>query len=401
MSGDSSDDTEPLPVLRVPADGIPDVIDEPSRLRAAVEELATGLGPVAIDAERASGHRYGQRAFLFQLRRAGAGTFLVDANSLTDLTPLAAALREPEWILHAATQDLPCLAERDIRPTRLFDTELAARLLGMPRVGLASLTEDLLGIGLAKGHGAADWSKRPLPESWRAYAALDVELLAELREILTAQLEQRGRWEWAAEEFAYLTAWTPRPKADPWRRMSGVAKLPDSRSLAIARELWAARERAAEAADKPPSRVMSDAAILAAARTQPTSLQSLRAMREFARHGRRISLWWQAVERAQQLAEAELPPRRVEEIPPPQRSWERRDPVAAARLSAVRAAISQRADELAIPAEVLVSPDPIRALVWHSTGPVPVEEVRRRLTELGVRQWQQQQIADLITDELA
>jgi ribonuclease D len=180
----TEDSPPPLPVLREPADGVPDVVATPTALEQAAAAIAAGSGPVAIDAERASGHRYGQRAFLVQLRRTGSGTSLVDPAALSDLQPLARALSGTEWILHASTQDLPCLAELGLRPDALFDTEHAARLLGMPRVGLAGLTEDLLGVGLAKGHGAADWSQRPLPAEWLTYAALDVELLIPMRELL-------------------------------------------------------------------------------------------------------------------------------------------------------------------------------------------------------------------------
>src|SRR4030095_12945005 len=121
--------------------------------------------------------------------------------------PLATALAEGEWVLHAASQDLACLAELGMKPRRLFDTELAARLAGFERVGLAALTEQLLGFTLEKHHSAADWSTRPLPQAWLSYAALDVELLVELRDALAAELIAQGKDEWAAEEFAALVAW--------------------------------------------------------------------------------------------------------------------------------------------------------------------------------------------------
>ena len=111
-----------------------------------------------------------------------------------------------EWILHAASQDLPCLSELGMWPDRLFDTELAARLAGLPRVGLAAVIEQLLGFGLAKEHSAADWSTRPLPEPWLRYAALDVEVLTELREELIELLEADGKLEFAEQEFAAILA---------------------------------------------------------------------------------------------------------------------------------------------------------------------------------------------------
>jgi len=127
----------PTPLLS-PADGIPDVVADERTLVVAAQALADGTGPVAIDAERASGHRYGQHAYLVQLRREGAGTWIVDPVACPDLGPIAEAISGIEWVLHAATQDLPCLREVGLHPTALFDTELGARLAGLPRVGLGA-----------------------------------------------------------------------------------------------------------------------------------------------------------------------------------------------------------------------------------------------------------------------
>ena len=153
----SSDAPSSLPLLEAPADGVPDVIDTPRALQRAAEALAAGTGSVAVDAERASGFRYGQRAFLVQLRREGTGTLLIDPEPFDDLLPLNGALRGSEWVLHAATQDLPCLADLDMTPDALFDTELAARFLSYDRFGLAAVVGETVGVRLAKEHSAVDW----------------------------------------------------------------------------------------------------------------------------------------------------------------------------------------------------------------------------------------------------
>ncbi|HTA02884.1 MAG TPA: ribonuclease D, partial [Streptosporangiaceae bacterium] len=145
---------------------MPPLVDSADDLAAATAALGAGSGPVAVDAERASGFRYGHRAFLVQFRRQGAGTVLIDPVACPDLSALDAALADTEAVLHAASQDLPCLSELGFRPRRLFDTEVAGRLLGYPRVGLATMVESILGLGLEKTHSAADWSTRPLPEEW-------------------------------------------------------------------------------------------------------------------------------------------------------------------------------------------------------------------------------------------
>lgn len=199
-AADGPDQSGVVPLLE-PSDGVPEVVDTPERLAEVVRAFAGGTGPVAVDAERASGYRYGQRTYLVQLRRAGAGTAIVDPIALPDLSELGAALADVEWVLHAASQDLPGLAEQGLRPSTVFDTELAARLLGMERVGLAAVVAEVLGRGLAKEHSAVDWSTRPLPAEWLRYAALDVELLIELRDALAERLEAAGKTEWARQEF--------------------------------------------------------------------------------------------------------------------------------------------------------------------------------------------------------
>ena len=214
---------EAVPLLE-PRDGLPPLVTTASALAEAVTALGAGEGPVAVDAERASGYRYGHRAFLVQLRRRGAGTVLIDPIACPDLSALDAALAGSEAVLHAASQDLPCLAELGYRPRQLFDTELAGRLLGYPRVGLGVLVETVLGFTLEKGHAAADWSTRPLPTEWLRYAALDVEVLVELRDALAAELAEQGKTEWARQEFAAVLA--AEPPASPARPVAPHVRHP-------------------------------------------------------------------------------------------------------------------------------------------------------------------------------
>ena len=232
---------------------------------------AAGTGPVAVDAERASGYRYGQKAYLVQLRRAGAGTVLIDPIACPDLSGLDAALDGVEADLHAASQDLPCLAEVGYRPRLIFDTELAGRLLGYPRVALGTMLEEVLGYRLAKEHSAADWSVRPLSAEMLKYAALDVEVLTDLRDALAEQLDAQGKTEWARQEFAAIaSAPPPQPRPDPWRRTSGIHRVRSRRGLAVVRELFQARDAIAHEADLSPRRVLADQAIIEAARMEAT-----------------------------------------------------------------------------------------------------------------------------------
>jgi ribonuclease D len=364
--------------------------------------FAAGTGPVAVDAERASGFRYSQRAYLVQLRRAGAGTALVDPIPLgSDLSALAPALTGPEWVLHAANQDLACLAEVGLAPSKLFDTELAGRLAGLPRVGLGPLVEQMLGLSLEKGHGAADWSRRPLPEDWLVYAALDVEVLIELRDVLAALLAEQGKLEWALQEFeAVRTAPPPTPRAEPWRRTSGIHKLRKPRALAAARSLWEARDRLAAERDIAPGRVLPDAAIVEAAATGPESAQALAALPIFrGRAQRRLtSYWFAALDAAAKLDAAELPRTAPpSDGPPPVARWSDRDPDAAARLTAARAAVHAVHEQWSVPVENLLQPDLLRRLCW---SPPPDGDVAAALRAGGARHWQVDLLAELLEQAL-
>jgi ribonuclease D len=364
--------TEPeaTPLLS-PAGGVPKLSVSAAEIAAAAEVLSHGHGPFAVDAERASGFRYSNRAYLIQIRRDGAGTVLIDpvshgGDSLMVLQPVAEVLNADEWILHAADQDLPCLAEVGMRPPVLYDTELAGRLAGFDRVNLAAMVQRLLGLGLAKGHGAADWSQRPLPEAWLNYAALDVEVLIELRDAIAAVLAEQGKTDWAAEEFEYLrTFLTPPTRRDRWRRTSGIHRVRDRRGLAAIRELWTVRDRIARRRDVAPGRILPDSAIVEAALADPTSVDDLVALPVFGgRKQRRSATTWLAAIKA--ARENPDPPEKAEPAngPPPAVRWARRRPEAAARLDAVRAGLTDLSQQLWVPTENLISPELVRRLCW-------------------------------------
>lgn len=394
-----------VPLLE-PRDGVPPVVSAGEALDRATRALASGTGPVAVDAERASGFRYGQRAFLVQFRREGAGTVLIDPVTCPDLSGLDAALAPAEAVLHAAGQDLPCLDELGYRPRVLFDTELAGRLLGYPRVGLAALVEEVLGLRLAKGHGAEDWSTRPLPAGWLRYAALDVEVLVELRDALARQLEEQGKTEWAREEFAaVLAVRPPGPRPDPWRRTSGIHRVRTRRGLAVVRELWLERDAIARRRDLSPGRVLSDAAIIEAARAQPSNGGELTALPGFTGRGarRNVRSWVAAVRRARAQPETSLPASSgpAADGPPPAHRWPERDPAAARRLTAVRAVVLALAESLSVPAENVLHPDAVRRVAWKPPEPLTPEAVAAQLAGYGARPWQVEITAALIAAALS
>ncbi|MHA7155122.1 HRDC domain-containing protein [Arthrobacter sp. TMN-50] len=400
--GDGAPDqaaAEPLPLLSEPKDGVPLVIDTQAGLERAARALAQGTGPAGVDAERASGFRYGQRAFLVQIRREGSGTWLIDPEPFTDLRIIDEALEGVEWILHAASQDLPCLSELGMWPDRLFDTELAARIAGMPRVGLAAVIESLLGYTLAKEHSAADWSRRPLPEPWLRYAALDVEVLTELRRELIDLLTRDGKLDFAEQEFEHIRQTPPaEPRVDPWRRNSGLHQIRDRRQLAAVRQLWQEREDLAKNRDIAPGRLIPDSAILAAAKAMPATVPQLLGTSGF--HGRAAAReaprWLRCISDARsltELPELQLPTN----SPPPPRIWADKDLEAAARLATARPRLAAIAETLNLPIENLLTPDYLRRVAWRPPSDITLDSVSTALAELGARPWQVEKTAAVLT----
>ncbi|WP_407360516.1 ribonuclease D [Microbacterium sp. LBN7] len=373
------------------------VISDVEEFRAACAALAAGTGPVAVDVERASGFRYSQRAYLVQVFRRDAGVFLFDPPELGDFSPLQEAIGQAEWVFHAASQDLPSLRELHLEPPSIFDTELASRLLGHDRVGLAAVVEDTLGITLKKEHSASDWSTRPLPDSWLDYAALDVLHLIDVRDALVAELAEQEKTEFAAEEFAATLTRLPKPpREDPWRRLSGLHQVRGARNLAVARSLWQARETFAQEQDVSPGRLVPDRSLVAAVMANPQSKQALAGIKEFQGRASRTQLdrWWQAI--VDGRATEELPRERVpsDALPPP-RAWSDRNPEADARLKAARPVVEAVAEELGMPTENLLTPEFLRRVAWDAPGET-AEDIGGALSALGARPWQIAQTAQKI-----
>ncbi|HEY5840109.1 MAG TPA: ribonuclease D [Mycobacterium sp.] len=396
-AAEASSEPDPVP-LPAPADGVPAVSVYADEIASAADLLTSGHGPFAVDAERASGFRYSNRAYLIQIRRAGAGTVLIDPVShggdpLAVLRPLSDVLGTDEWVLHAADQDLPCLAEVGMRPPTLYDTELAGRLAGFDRVNLAAMVQRLLGLGLAKGHGAADWSKRPLPAAWLNYAALDVEVLLELREAVAGVLAEQGKSDWAAQEFEHVRTFEAQPtRRDRWRRTAGIHKVRNRRALAEVRQLWTARDNIARRRDIAPGRILPDSAIIDAAHADPKTIDELLKLPVFGgpKQRRSAQVWLDALAAGREDPD---PPHSSEPQngPPPAVRWSKRKPEAAARLEAARAGLGALSERVGIPTENLVAPELVRRLCWDWTpntdAAAAIEAVLR---DGGARAWQRE-----------
>lgn len=397
-----------LPLLAAPRNSEVVLIESTLALNEAIKGLEKAEGPFALDAERASGFKYFQSAYLIQIHRAGSPIYLVDPQAvLADhgaaaFSRLSELLATDEWVLHAASQDIPCLRELGINPVTLFDTELGSRLAGLSRVGLGAVTEHFLKIRLAKEHSAVDWSIRPLKADWLNYAALDVDVLLELRSSLLELLEEQGKLEWARQEFETVVAMAPKePKIDKWRGMSGLHQVRDTRLLAIARDLWLAREALAEKLDVSPGRLIPDSSIVSLALNPVKTKPELASSKSFSGRASRsyLDTWWLALSNA--LTTRDLP---VAKLPatgiPNHRTWPTRFPDADARLRSVRPAVAELAESLELPVENLLTPDYLRQVCFDPPEEVTGESVAEQLSQIGARKWQIEQVAEVIAKAL-
>ena len=416
MSEDKSTAVEEVPAaptsvpLLAPANGIPLVVDTDQKFAAALAQLTSGRGPFAVDAERASGYKYSARAYLIQIKREGGGLHLIDPIPFGPnhkyFQELNTLLQSDEVILHASTQDLPCLRELGINPKQLFDTELGGRIAGLPRVGLGPLLESLMEVSLAKEHSAVDWSQRPLPQDWLNYAALDVELLIELRNQMYTILESSKKLKWAIEEFqSIIDAPAPPPRVDPWRRTSGMHKIKKRDQLAIVRALWTVRAEIAQEVDIAQGRLLSDAAIIEIAtkavekpiKTKKDLEKVMRPIGLRARWFENTATWINAVTDALALPESQWPPVRTDsDSLPPIKIWRERFPERYAPLTHAKANIQLKANELVIPLENLITPEYVRRICWNS----PKSGVAAALADLGARQWQIEIVAPILESAL-
>ena len=395
-----------LPLLQAPRANVHFITDQ-TQLAEVVATLAASKGSIAIDAERASGFKYSQRAYLVQIRAANTDIFLIDPAASPEtvtskeFAELASLMKDREWILHAATQDLPCLNEIGLYPGAIFDTELAGRLSGQPRVGLGALTESLLHFRLAKEHSAADWSTRPLPDSWLNYAALDVDVLHELATEVETLLSEQGKLDWAKQEFDALMSFQPKPqKLDRWRGITGLHKVQDRSSLEIARQLWLTREALAQKMDVAPGRLIPDSSILVAATQKPKTKPELAAMKSFSGRASRsyLDTWWDAIQSAHKATDLPaLKPEKTDALPN-HRNWINKFPEADRRLKHAKASLIELSEKKLIPLENLLTPELLRQVSFAPPEQLSSITLAEKLGQLGARPWQIELTAELIVE---
>lgn len=315
---------------------------------------------VAIDTEGASFHRYVDRIYLLQLSTE-ARHAIIDPLRVETPSRLGALLesREVEVVFHDADYDLRLLhQDYGWRVTNIFDTRIAAQLLGVKAFGLAALLDEHFGVKLDKKHQRADWSMRPLTPDMLDYAAQDTMHLLGLRERLRDSLERKGRLHWAREEFTRLegTQWESEDPSASFLRLKGARDL-TRRELALLRELVTWRDGVARSLDRSTFRVVTNDVLLELARRSPRTMEELRSVKGIGRgilenRGHEIL---EAAARGRAVPDAELP--RFPKAP----RWDR-DPHFDERVARLKRVRDEVAADLALDPGVLCSRDRMEAV---------------------------------------
>lgn len=377
------------------------LVDNDAAFAAMVADLSTYPGAVALDTERASGYRYNQKAYLVQIRRTDSPIYLIDPLEISDFQPLAELINSCEWILHAGSNDLAQLAHLGLYPGRIWDTQIAAALLGQARLGLGAVTLELLGVELEKAYSNGDWSTRPLPVAWLEYAAYDVAFLQNIYEAQQKLMIAQHKQSIIAEEMALLIGAKDIPLVrdhESWQlKLSGVGKLSRNRQgLNIAGALWKEREKLAEKLDIPAYKIIADQVIIKVAQQPPRSIIDLKRVSGFK--GRHIKnhtqAFWRAVLKAK-ASDADLrskPPQKISSI-----ELERLKLLK----QAGRNAIAEVSKKERIAPEQLLSPAVFKQAVnTYKIGMLPAE-LSSVLTLSGARKWQVDLLAVTLSQAFA
>jgi ribonuclease D len=363
---------------------------------AAVAQFVEEIGrprELAVDTEGASFHRFVDRIYLIQLSTRDRHA-IIDPLPLAASAALGALLEDPEVeiVFHDADYDLRLLhQDYGWRVTNIFDTRISAQLLGLTAFGLGALLERTFGLKLDKKHQRADWSMRPLTPGMLDYAAQDTLHLLGLRDQMKEDLEQKGRWGWAQEEFQRLegTRWEPEEPGSAFFRVKGARDL-SRRELALLRELVVWRDAVALQLDRATFRVVANDVLLEIARTAPSNLAALGAIKGMPRGiveraGRDVL---EAVKRGLAVSDAQLP-----KFPRSAR-WDK-DPDFDAKVSKLKSVRDDAAKRLALDPGVLCSRERMETIA---------RALPRSTDELaaipGLRKWQVAEMGDQFVEAL-
>jgi ribonuclease D len=369
-----------------------DYLDTPERVSRWLSSLG-GSKLVALDTEGASFHRFVDRIYLLQISTRER-TAVIDPLPIGRPRELGALIEDPavEIVFHDADYDLRLLQQDYGWQVRnVFDTRVSAQLLGIKAFGLAALLEQFFSIRLDKKHQRADWSMRPLTTDMLDYAAQDTMYLPALRDELKAQLERKGRWSWALEEFARLegTRWSRDDDANAFLRMKGARDL-SRRELAVLRELVDWRNSVAATQDKATFRVLGNEPLFEIAKTAPRDRAALSTIKGMPRGilETKADGLLEAVSRGLAVPDAELP-----KFPRGPR-WDR-DPQFDIRVSAIKTVRDAIAAKLDMDTGVLFPREKMEAVA--RANPMSIEDFA---TIPDIRKWQIEVLGQGILDAL-
>lgn len=383
-------------------------VDQPSQFAEAAERLAEGLGPFCIDTERAGGYRYDDRAFLVQIYRKNAGTFLIAPEHHREefQQHFAPVCNNQEWVIHAASEDLPCLAQLGLRPYTIFDTELAARFAGFPASNLGLLVKDICQVSLAKQHSKADWSQTPLSSSMLEYAAQDVIYLPHLEQALVHLLDSQGKLEYATQEFAHLV----KMRSDPslmehsWLDTPYLSDDLSDLDLTLTKWLWDARDCFAYDHDIAPGLVLPTKLLVPMAKRRPTTVDELL---EFNRSFESLTefpyFWLETINDAL-VSPLESSLREQVRQPSPKSIWEwtKHNRTALRTQRNIITRVEEICEHLGIPKDLLLTNKVLNRTLWtafHERLDWPMEYTRPLLARMGMREWQIDFLAPIFVAE--
>ncbi len=352
------------------------MVDQPQKLNAVAQELAAAE-IIAVDTESNSLYAYQEQVCLIQFSTRQKD-YLIDTLALQDLSPLGPIFNSDKTlkVFHAAEYDLICLfRDYGFRFKFLFDTMIAARILGYHQVGYGSLLEKYFGVEMNKKFQRANWGKRPMKPEMLEYARLDSHFLIPLQEHLRKELEEAGLWELALEDFRRLTQGiedtTCTSEEDFWK-LRGARDLSPEKA-AVLKSLYLFREEQAAAQDHPPFKVISNQALVEIAQICPNHKEELYILQSLSdrladRYGKKIM---QAVRDGKNAA-PERPPHH-----------KRPENSILSRIDALREWRKFTGEDLGVPSDVVLPRDVLNRIAW--AGPLEETELEQQMFDVPYR----------------
>lgn len=343
------------------------LVEKEAQYRLMLNRLQDSLSPLALDTERMDGKYFHNRVCLLQICTPESEAFLIDTLALTELTDLQHILRNREWILHSASNDLPYLTELGFTTSQIFDTQLAAEICGYEKLGLGFLIEKITGKQISKEHQRERWDRRPIPQSWLEYAANDVLYLHQLKDSLSKELELLKRKEWCDESCAAVVEnYSCPPSQKTWLDIRGEVGIKNPKNRAALKALYSTLSKVAERRNIPTHFLLKDKDLVTLAKTLPASPKD--SVYHQIKTPQMARTWQRAINQALKLPAKYWPaaavPKQLEDISGISR-WRERDPYRAELLLSIRQVLEENGRDLGVKPEVLLPAQQQRFIAAH------------------------------------